>query len=99
MLPGLSERYLAVLDVVAFTESTARWPFLTAIFELENSLADRRVGYSLWKVLCVRAAARFVFAYRQDGEGGLIRWSDTWANLSSAASRLRIGWRSQARPR
>ena len=27
-----------------------------------------------------------------------LRWSDTWANLSSAAFQLRIVWRSQARP-
>ena len=29
------------------------------------------VGYSLWKVLCVRAARRIVFAYRSDVKAGM----------------------------
>ena len=35
------------------------------------SLVSRTGSYALWKVLCVRAAARFVFAYRRDGEAGV----------------------------
>ncbi len=70
MLPVARGEYLA-LDVVAFADSSARWPFPTAVFELENSPVDDLVGYAIWKVLCVRAAARFVFAYRRDGEAGV----------------------------
>ena len=70
VLPVSRGEYLA-LDVVAFADSSARWPFPIAIFELENSPVDDLVGYALWKVLCVRAAARFVFAYRRDGEAGV----------------------------
>jgi hypothetical protein len=72
VLPFSRSEYLALaLDVVAFADSSARWPFPVAIFELENSPVDDLVGYALWKVLCVRAAARFVFAYRRDGEAGV----------------------------
>ena len=70
VLPVSRGEYLA-LDVVAFADSSARWPFPIAIFELENSPVDDLVGYALWKVLCVRAAARFVFAYRRDAEEGV----------------------------
>jgi len=70
VLPVSRGEYLA-LDVVAFADSSARWPFPNAVFELENSPVDDLVGYALWKVLCVRAAARFVFAYRRDGEAGV----------------------------
>jgi hypothetical protein len=55
------------LDVVAFERAgDRRWRFPVAIFELENSLADDRVAYSLWKVLCVRAKLRVLFCYRRD---------------------------------
>ena len=37
-----------------------------AVFELENHRTDDRVAYSLWKVLCVRARLRVVFAFRRD---------------------------------
>ena len=70
VLPVSRGEYLA-LDVVAFADSSARWPFPIAIFELENSPVDDLVGYAFWKVLCVRAAARFVFAYRLDAEEGV----------------------------
>jgi len=70
VLPISRNEYLA-LDVVAFPDSSACWPFPIAVFELENSPVDDLVCYSLWKVLCVRAAARFVFAYRRDGEAGV----------------------------
>jgi hypothetical protein len=51
-------------------ESAGRWPFPLAAFELENSPTDDRVAYSLWKVLCLRARLRVVFAYRPDWEQG-----------------------------
>lgn len=65
-LPEAQGEYLA-LDVMAFAEpALCRWPFPVAVFELENSRDDDRVAYSLWKVLCVRAPLRVVFAYRRD---------------------------------
>jgi hypothetical protein len=69
VLPVARNEYF-LLDVLAFAESSARWPFPVAVFELENSPADDPVSYSLWKVLCVRSAARFVFAYRPDVQKG-----------------------------
>ena len=67
-LPEAASEYLS-LDGMAFPNresNSARWPMPLAVFELENSRRDDRVGYSLWKVLCVRARLRFVFAYRRD---------------------------------
>ncbi len=69
-LPEPASEYLA-LDAMAFPSrenSDARWPLPLAVFELENSPRDDRVGYSLWKVLCVRAPLRMVFSYRRDWE-------------------------------
>ena len=69
-LPESASEYLA-LDAMAFPSrenSNARWPLPLAVFELENSPRDDRVGYSLWKVLCVRTPLRMVFAYRSDWE-------------------------------
>jgi len=71
-LPQAGQEYLA-LDVMAFpgngeAELPARWPLPLAAFELENSVKDERVAYSLWKVLCVKADLRVVFAYRPDWE-------------------------------
>jgi hypothetical protein len=69
LLPVPRQEFLG-LDVVAFESSgQRRWRFPVAVFELENSTADDRVAYSLWKVLCVRSQLRVVFCYRQD-------WSD-----------------------
>jgi hypothetical protein len=65
VLPEARNEYLG-LDVVAFPAGDSPWPLPVAVFELENSRTDDRVGYSLWKVLCVRAALRVVFAYRRD---------------------------------
>lgn len=70
VLPVPRNEYLA-LDVIAFPESKARWPLPAAVFELENGRDDDRVAYSLWKVLCVRAALRVVFAYRRDAAEGV----------------------------
>jgi hypothetical protein len=69
VLPEARNEYLG-LDVVAFPAGDARWPLPVAVFELENGRTDDRVGYSLWKVLCVRAALRVVFAYRRDASEG-----------------------------
>lgn len=71
-LPKSGSEYLG-LDVMAFppaAEVGTRWPWPLAVFELENSKSDDRVAYSLWKVLCVRAPMRVVFAYRPDWEQG-----------------------------
>lgn len=67
-LTELASEYLS-LDAMAFAgrdESDSRWPFPLAVFELENSSRNDRVAYSLWKVLCIRAPLRMVFAYRDD---------------------------------
>ncbi len=70
LLPQMGQEYLG-LDAVAFEVSlsqmqSSRWTFPVAVFELENSLSDNRVAYSLWKVMCINAALRVVFAYRRD---------------------------------
>jgi hypothetical protein len=75
LLPISRSEYLA-LDAVAFESAgDQRWRFPVGVFELENSLDDDLVAYSLWKVLCVRASLRVVFCYRWDAsEGaGLVR--------------------------
>lgn len=66
-LPVRRQEYLAI-DVMAFAESSSRWTFPTAVFELENKRSDDVIAYSLWKVLCVRAALRVVFCYRRNIE-------------------------------
>jgi hypothetical protein len=69
-LPQAGKEFLG-LDVTAFAGGTEpRWPLPLAVFELENHRTDRRVAYALWKVLCVRAGLRVVFAYRPDWEQG-----------------------------
>jgi hypothetical protein len=66
-LPQPGQEYLG-MDVMAFRPhpdvGSVIWPFPIAVFELEN--AKRREGYSLWKVICVRAELRVVFSYRND---------------------------------
>ena len=47
------------------------WRFPVAVFELENSLSDDRVAYSLWKTLCVRTSLRVVFAYWPNWDVGI----------------------------
>ena len=72
-LPQAGKEYLGI-DVMALPRATpeavrpVRWPMPIAAFELENHPKDARVEYSLWKVLCVRAALRVVIAYRRDWE-------------------------------
>jgi len=71
VLPLARHEYLA-LDVMAFLlRGTSRWPFPIAVFELENSREEDRIAYSLWKVLCIRAPLRVVFAYRHDAREGI----------------------------
>jgi hypothetical protein len=83
LLPKVGQEYLG-LDAMAFcppSPSTPavegadrrvpiRWPVPVAVFELENSRDDDRVAYSVWKVLCVRAPLRVVFAYRGNWDAG-----------------------------
>jgi hypothetical protein len=70
ILPIPLQEYLG-LDIVAFERAgDRRWRFPIAVFELENSVTDDRVAYSLWKVLCVRAQLRVVFCYRPDATEG-----------------------------
>jgi hypothetical protein len=67
-LPESASEYLAI-DAMAFPNREScdvRWPKPVAVFELENRRSNDRVGYSLWKVLCVDAPLRIVFAYRKD---------------------------------
>jgi hypothetical protein len=68
-LPQAGQEYLSI-DVMAFPASSVygRWRLPIAAFELENHRSDDRVAYSLWKVLCLRADLRVVFAFRQDWE-------------------------------
>ncbi len=67
LLPKPGQEYLGI-DVMAFPPGTGdagpAWPFPLAVFELENQ--RERAAYSLWKVNCVRAELRVVFAYRND---------------------------------
>lgn len=69
VLPRPQQEYLGI-DVMAFPpsagESGPAWPIPIAVFELENQ--RERAAYSLWKVICVRAELRVVFAYRNDWE-------------------------------
>lgn len=67
--PKPGQEYLNI-DVMAFAPQTetVRWAFPAAVFELENARTDTRIAYSLWKVLCVRASLRVVFAFRRDWE-------------------------------
>ena len=68
-LPQPGQEYLS-MDVMAFSGSpvSGRWRLPIAAFELENHRTDDRVGYSLWKVLCLRTDLRVVFAFRRDWE-------------------------------
>jgi hypothetical protein len=72
LLPLAGQEYLSI-DVMTFPKqneesATFRWPMPLAAIELENARDDERVAYSLWKVLCVRAPLRVVFAYRPNWE-------------------------------
>ena len=92
-LPVSRQEYLG-LDVIAFERSEGRrWRFPVAVFELENSLTDDKVAYSLWKVLCVRASLRVVFCYRPDAAQGskLVRHlSDEVARAMEVRERIAL---------
>ena len=62
-LPEARYEYLTI-DVMAFPQTSARWPMPVAAFELENS--RDRIAYSFWKLLCLRVPFRVLFCYRQD---------------------------------
>lgn len=69
-LPKAGQEYLN-LDVMACSsegKAGGRWRLPLAVFELENHRTDDKVAYSLWKVICVRAELRVVFAFRRDWE-------------------------------
>jgi len=66
LFPVSPSEYLAI-DVMAF-EGKQHWQLPIAVMELENSPDANRSAYSLWKVLCVRAALRVVFCYRRTAE-------------------------------
>lgn len=67
-LPQRGKEYLNI-DVMALPAGPMpRWPLPLAVFELENHPTDKRVAYSLWKVLCIRVPLRVVIAYRPDWE-------------------------------
>lgn len=64
ILPVPHCEYLT-LDVMAFAPtSSGGWCFPVAVAELENSPDEKRIAYSLWKVLCVRSDLRIAFCYR-----------------------------------
>jgi len=65
ILPEPKNEYLG-MDAMAFAPGSATWPQPVAVVELENSSRAERVAYSLWKLLCVRAALRILFCYCQD---------------------------------
>lgn len=65
LLPIHRSEYLA-LDVMAFAQGEKRWRFPAVVMELENSIREDQIAYSLWKVLSVRADLRVVFCYRKN---------------------------------
>lgn len=74
-LPEARSEYLGI-DVIAFENIKAMWPFPVAAIELENSRNDNRIAYPFWKVLNLRTSLRIVFCYRSLIEKGppLIRY-------------------------
>jgi hypothetical protein len=89
-LPVSRKEYLS-LDITAFEPSSARWSLPVAVFELENKRRGEWVGYSLWKLLCVRATFRVVFAYRGDiseGPSLVARLADEVISSLSTEQRL-----------
>ncbi len=69
LLPVSQSEYLT-MDLVVFADAETRWRFPVAAIELENSQDVDKIAYSLWKVLCVRAALRVVFCYRRSTHEG-----------------------------
>jgi len=92
VLPVSRKEYLS-FDVMAFEPSTSKWPLPVAVFELESKQRGEWVGYSLWKLLCVQASFRVVFAYRRDPSEALSlvsRLSDEVISSLTAEQRLAI---------
>ena len=106
LLPQSGQEYLG-LDVTAFLPDGGRvWPYPVAVFELENSASDDRVGYSMWKVACVHTVLAVVVAYRKSWpeafelEATLERWAPEefgpgWAHASESAILLALGSRDE----
>lgn len=69
LLPIPRSEYLAI-DVMAFADQNSRWSFPKAVIELENSMDNVKIAYSLWKLLCVRADLRIVICYRRESDQG-----------------------------
>jgi hypothetical protein len=98
LLPVAGQEYLSI-DVTAFPEQNGgsgptRWPMPLAAFELENARDADRVAYSLWKLLCLRAGLRVVFAYRPDWEQGraLVQaLQETVVGAMSPTERMSLG--------
>jgi hypothetical protein len=78
VLPLKQHEYLGQ-DLMAFPAECFGWQFPAAVCELENAASDKRVAYSLWKVLCVRCQLRLVFCYRAEAMAGapLVAWLGT----------------------
>jgi len=91
LLPKQGQEYLS-LDVMGFDQQAAhgRWPMPTAIFELENDKKDDRVAYSLWKVLCVKARLRVVFAFRPNWEAGRSSVAAIGDDVINSLSQLQV---------
>ena len=84
--PEAREEFLGI-DVTAFARvADCPWPFPIAAFELENSRRDDRVGYSLWKVLSLRAPLRMVFAYRPAADEGAALVEDVASRVVGSLS-------------
>ena len=66
-LPEPRCEYLGI-DVTAFEPKESSWALPVAVVELENSLKDDRIAYSLWKLLCIRSRLRAVFCYRKEAD-------------------------------
>lgn len=93
LFPVSPSEYLA-LDVMSFSSGDTRWRFPIAVMELENSSDINRSAYSLWKVLCVRAALRIVFCYRRSAEerASLLTFlRDEVLQAISLADRMKLG--------
>jgi hypothetical protein len=86
-IPKHGQEYLNI-DVMAFESKvkTTRWALPIAVFELENARTDTRIAYSLWKVLCIRAQLRVVFAFRRDWESSRNMVSDVCQDVIGGLS-------------
>lgn len=82
LLPQIGQEYLSI-DVMAFAapREGIRWPLPLAAFELENARRKDRVAYSLWKVLCLRAELRVVFAFRKSREESRLLVGELYADV------------------